>query len=138
MGKTRVTVRLLEPGDVKEVEEIHRQYSDFPLPDLSNPLYICKGVALLNDEIVGVGLVRITSEAILILDKSRRKVVKGEALRELIKLGVMQTDLHGIDEWHTFITGDESGVYSNVLKNTFGFVECEGRPMFLRIGVSNG
>lgn len=131
---SRVTVRLMKSEDTKRIEDIHKQHSDFPLPDLSSPLYICAGVALLNDEIIGAGLVRVSSEAILMLDKSQRKAVRGEALRELIKLGVMQTDIHGIDEWHTFITGDESGEYAQVLKHSFGFVECEGKPMYLKIG----
>lgn len=96
--------RPYEPNDFPEIKELIEQNKDFPVPDLSSPLYALKEVALDHKgQIIGVGIVRITSEVILIIDKKRSLPDKMIAIKTLLKKGVEESKKIGLDEWHAFV-----------------------------------
>ena len=62
-------VRDIYDSDLESISALHLSSGqDFALPDLSSPLVIVRKAVVADGKIQAVGLVRITSEGILILD----------------------------------------------------------------------
>ena len=62
-------LREYRESDLAELRAIHAaQGFDYPLPDLRNPLFVTKQILEEGDRIVGAALLRLTSEAYLLLD----------------------------------------------------------------------
>src|SRR6266571_7719869 len=122
-------VRPLMAEDITKVRSIHERSSDFPLPDFCDSHYVIKEVAVKNDKIIGVGLLRTTSEAILILDLDEARSDRAQAIEELLRTGIWKCQKIGIDEIHSFLTGEITYSFADVLKRKFGFVNCEGIPL---------
>jgi hypothetical protein len=62
-------VREYQESDLAQLRAIHAaQGFDYALPDLSNPLFVTKTVLVNDGTIVGAALLRLTTEAYLLLD----------------------------------------------------------------------
>lgn len=63
-------IREYKESDLEQLKAIHaRQGFDYPFPDLSNPLFVSRLLLSQNDgKILGAALLRLTSEAYLLLD----------------------------------------------------------------------
>lgn len=126
-------VRLIKPEDMSRIEEIHRQHmAKFPLPDFSNPVYFAKGVAVdSKDNIVGVGAVKITSEVILMLDRTFSLTERVHATEQLLIVGKACTVKAGIPDWHAFIKEDDKFV--SFVTERFGFKVLDSKTLYLRL-----
>src|SRR5690349_11935805 len=96
----------------------------FPPRNLNDPLYISKRIIDIDGEVVAAGLLRLTSEAILMLNPESAKRYKVTALKELINLCKIDCQKFNIDEVHAFLTGDADN-FSRVLKK-LGFEDATG------------
>ena len=84
--------------DALEMQRIHD--NSFPLPDLSNRLYISKKSVVADNQVVAISLIRLTCEGVLLTDanlpmptRARASALAIEALKkDAIKLGL--TDCH--------------------------------------------
>lgn len=128
-----IKIRNLEPNDEAKVRSIHERCSDFPMPQLDHPLYIAKGIIERDGKVIGLGMIRLTSEAIVILDLDEPRSVRAKAIEEILRTGIYQCQSHGIDEVHTFLTGEITHSFADVLKRKYGFVDCEGIPLTLKL-----
>ncbi len=126
-------IRPYTSNDLDKVRSIHERCSDFPLPNIDGPLYVVRETILFGDRIIGVGLLRLTSEAVIILDLDEPRSVRARALEQLINTGIHKSQKLGIDEMHAFLTGEITHSFADVLKRKFGFVDCEGIPLTLRL-----
>jgi hypothetical protein len=62
-------VREYQQSDLEHLRIIHAaQGFDYPLPDLSDPLFVTKLVLAGDDAVFGAALLRLTAEAYLLLD----------------------------------------------------------------------
>jgi hypothetical protein len=62
-------VREYRESDFAQLRAIHAaQGFDYPLPDLSNPLFVTKKVLAEDNSVVSAALLRLTAEAYLLLD----------------------------------------------------------------------
>jgi hypothetical protein len=62
-------VREYQESDLAQLRAIHAaQGFDYALPDLSNPLFVTKGILADDGNILGAALLRLTAEAYLLLD----------------------------------------------------------------------
>lgn len=125
-------IRGLKDSDRGELERLSKHW-DFPVPDVENKLYFSKGVVVSGDKIIGFGFARVTSEFILLLNPNETKRSQVKALELLLRAGVMSTVKVGIDEAHVFITPSCPSGYVGILKSKFGFVDCEGTPLYLQL-----
>lgn len=138
-------VRVLKYSDIPALLKMHEKAGyKFPFPDVAspliegenpqwNPLYLSKGVVEENGHILGAGFVKLTSEAMLILDHDSSAHELSRALTEIVLVGEAQTVKHGIGEWHTFV---EDSNFANILKKHYGFQDAKGHVLYL--GINNG
>lgn len=75
----------------------------FPFPDISNPLYVAKRVVIADGQVIGAGLLKITSEAVLILDRDTELNVRVMAIMTLIKELQGLLGKFRLDECHAFV-----------------------------------
>lgn len=125
-------IRPYDSSDLNEVRSIHERSSDFPLPNLSDPLYVVKEVAIHNGQIVGLGAIRLTTEAVVILDLDKKSTTRARAIENLLRTGIYKSQKLGLDEMHCFLTGEITHSFADVLKNKFGFEDVAGIPLTLR------
>ena len=131
-----IVTRKMVESDYPKALELIKADGSYPTPNLDNPLYFVKGVALKDDKIVGVGVIRLTAESMMAVDKNLRLRDRAKIVDTLIQDGMVHTYNAGMDEWHVFITGESIEGYCNTLKKRYGFKECEGKSLFLDLGVS--
>ena len=131
-GKVGLELREIEAPDLGKLEELAKHW-DFPVPDVDSKLYFAKSVVISGDKIIGFGLARVTSEFILLLNPKEPKRLQIKALELLFRVGVMSTIKVGIDEAHAFITPTCPSTYVDILKRKYGFVDCEGVPLYLKL-----
>ena len=127
-----MNIRPYTEEDLEAVRSIHERCSDFPLPDLKHPLYVVKEIAERNGKIVALGLIRVTSEAVVIMDLDEPRSVRAEAVVDLIGTGIFKSQKLGLDEMHAFLTGEITHSFADVLKRKFAFQDVEGIPLTLR------
>lgn len=123
-------IREYKDGDL--IRSLREQ--SFPIPDLSNPLYNeIHTVESEKGRIVGVGALKLTCEAIIMLDHNLPILTRAKAVEELIQLGIMKCQKHGLDEMHAFLTGPASSTFADLLKEKFAFERIVGEPLVLRL-----
>lgn len=128
-----MVIRSYQESDLEQVLAIHKRSSDFPMPAIDQPLYVVKEVAVIEDKVIGLGLIRISSEVITILDLDQPRSVRARAVQKLLETGIFKSQKLGIDEMHAFLTGEITHSFADVLKRKFGFVDCEGIPLTLKL-----
>ena len=129
---TTLQMRELTASDIENLEGIHRSNCQFPFPDFQNQLYCCNKVVVDDHgEIIGMGAVRLTSESILIMDKSRPTTMKARAIKMLVTRMKSEVQALGMDETHAFVD-DKDSCLRRLLKQVFGFVECQARSVYLQ------
>jgi len=90
--------------DIWEVQALIRANQDWNIPDINSPLYILKEVAVNHKgAIIGIGLVRLTSEVILVVDAKQNLATKMTTLKTLMNRGIDESRKCGLDEWHAFV-----------------------------------
>lgn len=125
-------VRNLIFADLPELEKFPR---DFPLPDISSGLYCTQKALIHRGKLVGAAMLKLTSEAILILDPKENEITKAslisEAFGELLKDG---SEKFGLDQCHVFVVPESDGKYAEFLMKHFGFVRASGIPLVFTKG----
>lgn len=104
------------------IEEVKNIHIEFPFPDLQNPLYISKKVAIGNGKVIGAGFVRLTGEGILILDRDQPTITRARAGAEIIEALKDTVKKNGLDECHVFVHDMNVRKYLQHL----GFNNCKG------------
>jgi hypothetical protein len=97
-------VREYQESDLAQLRAIHAaQGFDYALPDLSNPLFVTKKVLANDGSIVGAALLRLTSEAYLLLDPRagtpRQRWQWLLALHDATERDVWQRGLEDVHAW---------------------------------------
>jgi hypothetical protein len=71
--------------------------------------------------IIAAGFIRITSEAILVMNRSVALPQRVEAVRQLIGAGIQESQSLGLTDMHVFTNGR----MARLLRNKYGFVDRE-------------
>jgi hypothetical protein len=124
---------IIRDMETRDVERVRSLTELFPQRDFNRRHYVVRDVAEEKKEVVACGLLRVTSEIILILDKSKSKRIRGEAISRLLGDGIFKGQRLGLDEMHAFLLGDDAHSFAHVLKNRFGFQDVDGIPLVLEL-----
>ncbi len=128
----KLTVRQLRPDDVPKLLEAYRKKVGAPFPDLTNQLYFCsKIVEDENGNIIGAGIVRLTTESILVVNDSQPKTARVRAIKKLVDVLKSDVSAFGMDETHAFIA-EEDYALRLLLKRLFCFADCKNRAVYLQ------
>src|SRR5881296_3455381 len=129
-----IRLRKLIDRDLHQIQRIHAQFCDFPFPNLKSSVYKAKRLICVDEELVGMGALKLTSEAILVLDLEKSRFQKALILKELIKELSRELESLKLEDVHVFTLGPECVQLAKVLEH-LGFQRCSGIPM---VGVTNG
>ena len=119
---------VLESIEEEEMKKIHD--GSFPLPNLTDPAYIASRTVIDNGSIVAVGLVRVTTEAILIINQSLPRITRARAGQKLVEEMGRELRWRGIHDCHVFVKNPKVREYLRHL----GFIDCNaGEPLMIRL-----
>lgn len=123
-------IRNLQFGDLERLKEIHPK--EFPFPNLSSGLYCVQKAIVNDDKLIGAALLRLTCEAVLILDPELSVLTKAVSILEAFpKLKSEAIGKYGLDQVHVFVVPEKDEHYVKILQKHFGFVKAEGFPLVL-------
>jgi hypothetical protein len=103
------------------------------LPDLDSPLLIAKRVVECDGKIIAFGCLRLTTEAIIVVDKEISVRTRAATASELILDGTILCQKLGLTDMHAFLTGTNKESFSKTLKQKFGFVSHTGEALVLEV-----
>jgi hypothetical protein len=114
------------------VNDIYRIHDgSFPFPDFDDSTFISKKVIIDKGKIIGCGLTKLTSEFILILDRSASLKVRVNSLNSLQRNVIEELSKKGIKDTHIFVNEDSVAKYAEHM----GFQRCpEKNTLSLRFG----
>lgn len=103
---------------------------EFPFPDLSSGLY-CSQKALLDERehCVGTALLKLTAEAIIILDPKLNDGKKAGLIIEAFNEMPEEMKKFGLDQIHVFVIPETDERYAEMLKKHFKFERTKGIPL---------
>ncbi len=104
---------ILHLADQDIVNELSKSM-DIPWLDL-NKCFIQRTI-IDRGKVVLVGLIKLSSEVILLSGNGCSKFIKGKALIEMNKELVMELNTRKIDECHAFISNDKVGTILEKMK----------------------
>ena len=111
-----------------EIKQIHN--GSFPLPNLNDPLYFTKKLAINNGQIVAAGFGRLTCEAIVIVDEKQPLISRVNAIKELMDLQLNEAKNLGLSDCHAFVKRHKMLLFLAKM----GFTELLNEiPMMIRL-----
>jgi hypothetical protein len=119
-------IKKIEQSDLPELLEIHKEFHNFPFPDLNNPLYILQNVVKDDKGIIMAGFSKITSEGIFVINKSLNPITITKAIKMVEEDMAKKSIDVGFEDMHVFADNDDH--FINILCK-LGFVRCTGFPM---------
>lgn len=115
-------IRELRREDSDRLKEIIESNGpDFRVPSFKYP--IVEGVVTQNEEVIGYGLTRYFSEALIVLDQNLSNYDKAKAILTLFKPCIAAAKREELDELNVFVSDPE---YAELLIKHFGFVQFPG------------
>lgn len=102
---------------------------DFPFPDLLSGLYCSQKGIYSEGKFIGCALLKLTSEAMLILDRSESDLVLAKAIGEAFVEVPKEMDKFGLDQVHVFVLPETNEKYAQFLMKNFKFEKASGIPL---------
>ena len=127
-----IKIGKLEIEDLMELEELHRDVSEFPIPNLSNPNNIIQKGIKFNGQFIGSCFVWRTTEVSLIIDPKISKIVRAKVIMQLFDTLLKELTQLGYQDTHVFVLPEEDTKYAGLLKRKFNFVDAKGIPLYWR------
>jgi hypothetical protein len=124
-------IRPATSNDMEAIRSLHERSPNlFVLPNFSDMLG-CTVVEDDNGKILGFGSIRLTSEAILILDHTSKAQTR--VLRDILMTLPFVCKKFGLKDTHVFLTGDHQYEFKKILKKHYGFVGHTGEVLVLNV-----
>lgn len=122
-------IRELQFGDL----ELLQSYpTSFPFPNLKSGLYCSQKAIVDKDEkFVGSAMLKLTAEAILILDPKLTPISKAFLINEAFTEVPKEMNKFGLDQIHVFVLPESDVAYASMLRKHFGFERARGIPLVL-------
>lgn len=115
-------------GDMVDIRELRKKFHNdgFEFPDGTQ--IVADAVVEAEGKVIAYGVLKVLTEAILILDHSMPQKVKVQALTLLIQEAVRAAKEKNIEEIQAICEPK----FSAVMKKQFGFEQLEGETLVLR------
>lgn len=114
------------PENQADIESFNK--FGFMTPDFKDPFYICKKVVIADGKVIGAGIVKLTTEGILILDANQALPLRAVATKRLIEECKVDLKKMNINECHVFVK--DGGLQKLLLRLGFEFSQS-GPAMIL-------
>lgn len=85
----------------------------FPLPNLTNPLYVVKQSVVSDDKLIASFWVKITSEVSIVFGSEASSLSRARALLEVYHFLLDEMKRQGLDDTHLFVKNP--GDFGNIL-----------------------
>lgn len=121
-------VRDLQLSDIVRLEQMHN--SDFPLPNLNDRRYFSQKVV---GDLDAVGILKLTTEAIIIMNQGVSRLTRARALSELILELKKELLRFNLDDTHVFLLDPESNKTERILIKHFNFLPASGKALYLGV-----
>ena len=108
------------------MERIHD--NSFPLPDLSNRLYVGKKSVVADSQVAAIGLIRLTCEGVLLTNNSLPSPTRARAGAITIEALKKDALRLGLNDCHVFVTSKRTKAFLEHL----GFSVCK-EPIAMNI-----
>ncbi len=137
-----VRARAFKKEDIPEIAEIHKRQPDLGVPSRDNVIVNCTFETLGKgpsnpSRVAGYGVLKVFAEAVLIIDKGLRKIDKGRAVSEGMKIALDACRKQGIENLHIFVDTKRHPGYSKILQKHFGAKVCSGETLLIKVGESD-
>lgn len=132
MPRPKMIEREYRVEDEQAVRSLYERSCDFPMIDLDSPLCLAKTVVECEGKIVGFGCLRLTSEAIIMVDKQSPQT-QAITVQRLIQTGVVSCQKLGLQDMHAFLTGSGQEEFERFLKKHYGFAGHRGPVLVLEV-----
>lgn len=113
----------------RDLEVIRRIPISFPFPNLDCGLYCSQKALIDKDKVVGTAMLKLTSEAVIILDPHLSSITKASLIQEAFKTIPDEMDKFGLDQIHVFVIPDNDVSYAALLQKHFHFERAKGIPL---------
>lgn len=120
-----MNIRRPKTGELDKLVDLHKQLRDeFSFPELRSvsSMYVVEH----EDEIIGFGVLQPIFESILVLDKSKSRSLRLNALEMLIACADGEMKSLGYKEYHAFV---QKKSFFNLLKKRFQFKNTKGAAL---------
>jgi len=113
------------------LDDMRRIHDDsFPLPDLSNPANIAFRSIIGDGKLIAIGIVRYTTEGILIADEELPVTTRARATEMIVKELAEEVKARGLYECHVFVKDLRVKAFLKHL----GFIDCNaGDPLVIML-----
>lgn len=121
-----IKIRDFSDEDIPEIDKIHKKQPELGVPSLRHVLV--NKVFEENGRIVGYGVIKIFSEAVLIIDKDISKVSKGRVLKTGMKIALDTCKKNKLEQLY-LITSFPN--FANILAKHYKARLCNGSTMLI-------
>lgn len=113
--------------------EFLQRVCQYEFPNLSNGLF-CSQKALIDRKgrLVGGALLKLTSEAMIILDPDISPLIRANAIQEAFSEISSELDRYGLEDVQVNVIPENDEKYAEFLIKNFNFEKGQGIPLILR------
>lgn len=110
------------------IKEINRM--PFEIPKLDSPLYFSKKGVFRGEGLVAAGFLKLTSEAILVVDQDLGRLERARLISILLNEMIEELKRFGLDDVHVFLS-DDDGKTEKLISKHFSFQPAKGKAMVM-------
>lgn len=92
---------ILNSVDQNLIKQIHD--NSFPLPKIEDKIYFTKKTVIENGEVIAIGLLKLTCEAIIITDQSKSMISRIRAIFSLFEPLNQEAKKFGLEDCHLYV-----------------------------------
>ena len=128
-----LTARNFEMEDIKAIDEIFNNQSEFGVPSLKNVLINSTITDTETGEVIGYGVIKLFAEAYMILDHRKSKKTRADAFRQLMRVAMTHAKDAGLEE--LFIIANDKE-FADILCKKYTFKRVPGELLMLDLDSS--
>lgn len=122
-------IRRPEPGEWNKLKDIHKPLQNqFSFPNFSKLSSVY--VAVEDGEIIGFGALQPMYEAVLVLDETKSKNARIQALKLLHDQAESELSRLGVDQIHIFVQAKK---FFNYMKKRFNYKSTKGIALVRKV-----
>ena len=123
-----LTARNFKVEDIKAIDEIFNNQTEFGVPSLKNVLINSTVTDVESNKVIGYGVIKLFAEAYMILDHRESKKKRAEAFKQLMQIAIVHSKDAGLEE--LFILSNDLE-FTTILCKKYAFKRVPGELLML-------